>query len=95
MEQTLTRSDTFLSGRNIALLKRMFGSEEQWRSYMTTLWKLREVAYKRAEKSGLAEDTEYYNVFRLSNDLIGALLVDDIDISLRNGRVDFRKRDGH
>lgn len=70
--------ETFLTDKNVRLLQRMFKTEDDWRFYVLTLWRLRDAAYNRAEKGGLKKDTEFYNVFALTNELIGALLRDDV-----------------
>lgn len=71
----------------------MFGTEDKWRRYMSTLWELREAAYNRAAKNGGEDaDGRIFRVFDLANGLIGALSSDDIDIDIKGNEVKFKRR---
>lgn len=82
--QVCKEQETFLTERNIALLKRMFSNETKYIEYMETLWVLRDLALKAIEvptEQGTRDDENhpYFRIAMLTNELIGSLLRGDIN----------------
>ncbi|MEI8087358.1 MAG: hypothetical protein WCG93_14205 [Paludibacter sp.] len=69
--------ETILIEQNINFLKRMFKNEAAYLEYMKTLCVLRKATYKTLEDIGQDEqkmEHPKYQIYKLTNDLIGALL---------------------
>lgn len=74
---------TYLTEKNIVLLKQMFSDEAKYIEYMETLWALRDLAGKSCETQNekcLEYDVNspYFRIVKLTNELIGALIQDGI-----------------
>jgi hypothetical protein len=83
---------TYLTADNIEMLKRIFPDEVTYIEHVETLWVLRELAEKACEipnRKGLEYDinSPYFRIVKLTNDLIGALLQNDIHFGFRSNEV--------
>ena len=89
---THTEKTTYLTVDNIEALKSIFPDEATYTEHVETLWVLRELAEKASEipnKKGLEYDMDspYFRIVKLTNDLIGALLQNNIHFGFSGNEV--------
>lgn len=74
--------ETVLTERNVALLQQVFSTKKAYENHLQTLVALRAMVYKNIENCPEGENAHpQYPIFRLLNDLIGALLIDGYNTS--------------
>lgn len=84
--------ETYLTEQNIFFLKRMFKDESAYIKYMETLWTLRALTAKACEipqGEGVCYDKNnpIFRITEFTNELIGALLNDNINFSFDGEKV--------
>lgn len=89
---------TVLDEGSIQALCRIFGNEKDYREHMKTLWSLREVAgkaceYKTPQGWTLDQSSPMFRIWKLCNDVIGAVIQNNFEFSSNNGLLKFRKED--
>lgn len=96
-ERAVENSETYLTEKNIFFLKRVFKDESAYIKHMKTLWTLRALTAKACEipnNRGICYDKRnpIFRITELTNELIGALLNDDINFSFDGEKVVHWKR---
>ena len=92
LEIPIQKKTTYLTADNIEALKSIFPDEATYIEHVKTLWVLRELAEKACEipnKKGLEYDinSPYFRIVKLTNDLIGALLQNNIHFGFSGNEV--------
>lgn len=86
MRQPMQEPKTYLTEDTIKGLKAIFATEGDYIAHMETLWVLRELSMKTTEYQNENGETCYntqsphFKIYKLTNDLIGALLQDGINL---------------
>lgn len=92
VEIPIQKKTTYLTADNIEALKSIFLDETTYIEHVETLWVLRGLAEKACEipnKKGLEYDmnSPYFRIVKLTNDLIGALLQNNIHFGFSGNEV--------
>lgn len=73
----LEKNDSFLTETDVIRLKHMFHNKDAYMEYLETLWALRKSAANICNGNA---NSPYYRIVKLTNELIGAILHDDVDV---------------
>lgn len=92
----IQNGETYLTEQNIRFLKRMFKDESVYIKHMETLWALRALTAKSCEipqGKGVRYDKNnpIFRITEFTNELIGALLNDNINFSFDGEKVNHWK----
>ena len=93
--EVLDNRETFLRDDDIKGIKNMFSDKEKYEKYMKTLWILRDLVGNNIDigRGSKAASHPQFPIWELTNNLIGALLREDIDIITNNHNIVFHYHD--